>query len=290
MKVACLVAAYKREKILDLCLKSLKQQTHPIDVFVVGSNKEEEEVVKENGCFFIHSENKPLSNKWQKGVDFIKEKNVYDALMIVGSDDLLSKKYVEKAIKHTPNFSLIGKSQWFILRKSKDYKSNIVDNLYELKYDMPKILEPLGSGRVYSKAFLDKINWKLFFSGENSLLDTHAFMKIFSLKEKFLIINESYIKNLFDYTLLSFPFFLGMDLQNVIDQWDDLKNFYQEEEALILSIKDSGVECINSFEDIKTASSLNDKIKTLTLNQINGNIEKWIEKYFGEDICVELLD
>lgn len=289
MKVACLVASHNREKILDLCLKSLKQQTHPVDVYVVGEQLEEK-IAKNNNCFFVYSENRPLSNKWQNGVNAIKEKNIYDALMIVGSDDLLSKKYVESSINHLSKFSLIGKSQWFVLKKEKNYKSERVNKLYELNYEMPKVLEPIGSGRIYSKTFLDKINWKLFYSGYNSLLDTHGFMKIFANREKFLITNNVIVKTFFDYTLSSFPFFLGIELKEIVDNWAFLKSFQEEEEAAILSIKDDQIECINSFEHIEIASKQEEKIRTLNIKQVNNDLEMWLENKFGEDLCAELLD
>ena len=114
--VACLIAAYKREDILEKCIKSVKNQTVPVDIFIVGSCKEDKEVALKNNCFYLESENSPLSNKWQKGVDHIRDEGKYGALLILGSDDLISRNYVKTSLRYLRNeVAVVGKTRWQIL-------------------------------------------------------------------------------------------------------------------------------------------------------------------------------
>lgn len=112
-------------------------------------------------CVLVNyaNESKTLGEKWQHTIELIRP---YDPthLIITGSDDILSKDFVEK---YCTKELFTGLKQWYIWHK---------EGLHLLEY-LPK--QCLGGGRVYSRELLDKMNWQVFDTSRNKLLDDKGF-------------------------------------------------------------------------------------------------------------------
>jgi hypothetical protein len=110
MKIACVIATYKRYFLTLNTIKMLKQQTVPLNIIVVGSNNQDKKLSNIRGCHYIQYKNDPLGEKWQAGVNFAKTLNP-DALLICGSDNWLVPSWSATCLKYiNEGYDLVGKS------------------------------------------------------------------------------------------------------------------------------------------------------------------------------------
>lgn len=121
----------------------------------------------------VMAPNEPLGQKWQTGIDEARQMP-HSHLVITGSDDILAKGYVEYAMSFRLDF--VGLRAWYILHE---------DKLYLIEYKAPGNI-PLGGGRVYSKKFLESIDYQLFDTGKSKLLDNHAWNKASKSRHKLI--------------------------------------------------------------------------------------------------------
>ena len=150
-----IIATHQRYAITMANIKSL----HPYTVVLLVTDLNEAELYRSaDNVLVVITPNEPLGNKWQTGVDTAKQMP-HSHLVITGSDDILARDYVRWASNTGKDF--IGLRQWYILHDKKLYHVE-----YQAKDDMP-----LGGGRVYSKALLDKMNYQVFDSSKSKLLD-----------------------------------------------------------------------------------------------------------------------
>lgn len=147
------------------------------EVVIVVSNRDELLYYSEfTWLHVIMAPNNPLGAKFQAGLDYCKNFDP-DCIIPLGSDDLLSinfKWYTE----HGKNFT--GFKQWYVWSNQ---------TLYNLEYLAE---QPLGGGRIFPKVLLKILDYKLFDTTKNRLLDDYAWNKI---KDKYgqRIINEPHI-------------------------------------------------------------------------------------------------
>lgn len=139
------------------------------EVFIVVSDQEEYKKLKESlPCNVYLAPNTPLGNKWQYAVSYAREFNP-SCLIICGSDDFLSSDYVENAMKIIDKgFDFIGVNGWWMTDGKDHYKAK-----YKHRQDFPA-----GSGRVFTKKCLDKINWQIFDTKRDRLLDDKALYQL----------------------------------------------------------------------------------------------------------------
>jgi hypothetical protein len=164
-KTACVIAFKGRHKMVELNVITLSNQSLIPAIILVCSDVEDSNFANNlkktyKNVFVVHEVNYPIGSKWQKGVDFAKKLNV-NGLMILGSDDLLSLDYfkncyskIDEGLGSSGNgVDLIGNRNWYIY----DFDGN----MYYLSYtNEVKIF--LGGGKMFSKNFLDKVNWVIF--------------------------------------------------------------------------------------------------------------------------------
>lgn len=131
-------------------------------VVLVVSNEFEEYYYKHRypDVVVLFAKNSPLGAKWQYAVAHAKNLD-HTHFIITGSDDLLSKDFIQKAV--AANVDMYGLKSWYITDG---------ENLYLFDY-MPK--QPLGGGRCYSREFLERIGYQLFDTGRERLLDDKGF-------------------------------------------------------------------------------------------------------------------
>jgi hypothetical protein len=179
------MAIYQRPLITMKTIELLKQQTHPLfKIVLVGSTNLDKTTAIKTGVDFLQYENKPLSNKWQAGIEYARQFDP-DAILINGSDSWLStnwcsvtKKYIEKG------FDMVGKTQFYSCRLDPGQTIMVISKEYKYRKD------PVGAGRLISKKILDKMQWKLFPKGYNSSLDGESYKKLVGHKANIKILNN----------------------------------------------------------------------------------------------------
>lgn len=164
--VVVVIATHERIEITTKNIKSLLLQSQQPKIVIVCSLMEELEYYKQLGVTVILEPNIPLGRKWQCGVNIAKKMNP-DALMIVGSDDIIAPAYIKDClIKIDQGFDFIGMTHWYMDDGNK---------LYHCEYTNQNVNFPIGSGKVYSKNALNKINWKLFNTSADRRLDDQGY-------------------------------------------------------------------------------------------------------------------
>lgn len=160
------IPVFGRHYVLKKVIQSLKQQTMTPAVLCVVSNETDRKFCADLNVDICKCPNRPLGRKFQAGVTEAKKYNP-KAVMILGSDDLLSYTYVEKTMKLIDKqYDFIGIDTWYIVCSTKE--------CYIGKYVNKHAQRFLGAGRTYSRRFLNTVKWKVFSPTKNSNLDQHG--------------------------------------------------------------------------------------------------------------------
>ncbi len=110
------------------------------------------------GHEYVHAENKPLSFKWQAGISAAEEIE-HDAVVIVGSDDLISEKqfrlYVEALHK---GYLFYGVADLAISNNSR----SVYWPGYQAHFTPRRFLESIGAARMIAKPLLKSLDYKLW--------------------------------------------------------------------------------------------------------------------------------
>jgi len=178
MRISCIVVTSSgRKKIVVEVLRYLKRQTIPIDLLLVSDDPHDVSIAKQFKCNFLQYKNKPVGEKWQAGVNYVREKFHPDAVMVCASKNWLTSNWCEVSMKYIEEgYDMVGKRLHHMCRLVPKKKIVFITRQgYHI----------VGSGRVYSKSILDKIDWKLFPVHRNSGLDGSCEAKILNLKAKF---------------------------------------------------------------------------------------------------------
>lgn len=143
------------------------------DVYFATALQNESEYIGICEC-----ENKPLGNKWHLAVQCARKLNP-KVLMITGSDDLVSSKYI------CNNYSILcgdtlntlamaGPRVWYMF-EFIPYQPVRTLKLWRISYHNSGHRMPLGAGRMYTDEFLDSVNWEIFERHLNILLDGQGY-------------------------------------------------------------------------------------------------------------------
>lgn len=116
-------------------------------------------VCSELGVFLRDHINKPVSRKWQRGLDLLADAIPTDAVMLLGSDDFASEAYLRRSIQMAEEGNHLGWGvdtiwfyQWATGRLGKWVGPLLLDG-------RPI---PSGAGRVLTRKLLDAVNWVLW--------------------------------------------------------------------------------------------------------------------------------
>lgn len=185
MRISCIVVtSVGRERIVLETLRFLKKQTVPIDLLLVSNNPRDKSITEQIKCNFLLRENKPVGKKWQAGVNYVRERFHPDAVMVCASNSWLTSNWCEISMKYIEEgYDMVGKRLHHICRLVPRKKIVFITRQgYHI----------VGSGRLYSKSILDKIDWKLFPEHRNSGLDGSCEKKILRLKAKFKHLDDMF--------------------------------------------------------------------------------------------------
>ena len=140
-----------------------------VEMLVVGSEGEEsEKITTSYGHHYIEYPNKPVSNKWNKGMLAVKEHNPTH-VMILGSDDFVSDKLIEDylTIAGRRSSGIFGiKDSYYLGLNEQDRSFSKCG--YWGGYPTGKII---GYARVFTNEVLSCVGWQPWEEGLNRGLD-----------------------------------------------------------------------------------------------------------------------
>jgi hypothetical protein len=158
-KVIVLTCVHSRRETVRKCLR-----LNNIETVVVYSNTGDLEVLKSEGVKHIyHHANLPLSKKWNYGVQMLRDID-FDHVIFMGSDDYFNQSFLDFVKREAPKYDLLAFKDLFFEEEGKFY--------YWAGYKGQREGEPAGAGKVYSKKFLEAINYNLFPRDINKGLDS----------------------------------------------------------------------------------------------------------------------
>lgn len=189
VKVVVCIASHRRSGPLNIVLRCLPQDWHA--AVVVTDQSDADDIVPRDLTHVIIHPNEPLGAKWQRAVDEARALSP-DYLIVTGSDDVLTGDTAALATTMQGHELLIF-TAWTIFDGDKHWRA---------KYNALRSPHkpPIGGGRVYSRALLDRMRWQLFdtrkgihmddYGWQNALRcgamvikgDTHEGIDIISLK------------------------------------------------------------------------------------------------------------
>jgi glycosyltransferase involved in cell wall biosynthesis len=157
-KVIVLTCVYGRHKTVKKCLKQ-----NNIETVAIFSTVEDGLMLKGMDVkhTFYHS-NQPLSDKWNYGVRMLKDID-FDHVIMLGSDDYFNDSFLEYVKREAPKYDLLAFKDIYFEQGSKRY--------YWSGYECKRQGEPAGAGKVYSKKFLEEIDYNLFPASRENGLD-----------------------------------------------------------------------------------------------------------------------
>tara|TARA_B100000963_G_scaffold72354_1_gene60467 strand:+ start:5079 stop:6422 length:1344 start_codon:yes stop_codon:yes gene_type:complete len=160
------IAIWNRHEILKKIINLINSYNLPFSVgfILIYSKQSDYNLFPQNtNVHFIYSPNKPLGSKWQTGV---YSSHLFEpkTLMILGSDDMVSKLYMQEAYNSivNDNFDFCYNKSWLT------YNSNNCFLYHQSYKNNSKIL---GAGRVFSSKLLKKLNYKIYDPVINKGLD-----------------------------------------------------------------------------------------------------------------------
>jgi len=153
-----------REKVFELWVSSIKRLRDNFGYFpvVCVSELEDQNICLRNDIHFIRRQNKPVTRKWNVGLQWMQEQQV-DYAIIVGSDDIISNELMGNLIKAMDEgYDLIGINEIYFFGTHGIYKNK----LFKLRRE-----KMIGVCKTIHRRVLDKVNWKPFYLDRNYGMD-----------------------------------------------------------------------------------------------------------------------
>lgn len=125
----------------------------------------------------------PLGAKWQEAVNQALKLNA-NPLIILGSDDFLSKTYIKTVLEYlAKGFDMVGCTSWY----TYDVKSK---KLYRMRYKNINQDFPVGSGKAYSGNLIQSMNYKIFDRTKDRRLDDYGHKNALMCNARIHLIRE----------------------------------------------------------------------------------------------------
>jgi hypothetical protein len=167
MKLVILTAMHARHdlnRIFCMAMKRLRD-SYGIETLSVISTGDQEniKICEEYGIFYITHKNKPVSDKFNAGLDALRYLD-WTHVMILGSDDLPSNKFIELHLQHKNKDFIAINDMWF-------WGLNPKRAGWDKFYYWAAGSSRLGAGRTISRRVVESCDYKIWPSGRNSGLD-----------------------------------------------------------------------------------------------------------------------
>lgn len=168
-----------RRGVYELFLRRMRhvREKYDIPMLVVGSEGEVSEgITREYGAEYLEYENKPVSNKWNAGMSYLRQ---YEPqyVMSLDSDDFLSDSLWEVHLQAIgeKRYSFIGVGDsYFVSFHLK--RAHFDKCFYWGGYKGGTII--MGCSRIIRKDVLDRVNWQPWPEGKNYSLNNHMHRKL----------------------------------------------------------------------------------------------------------------
>lgn len=122
--------------------------------------------------------NDPLSIKWNAAVMSLEDVE-FDAVILLGSDDYVDERFVQFVSDNIDGHDMIAFTDLYFESDGHLY--------YWGGYEDGRKGEPAGAGKVYTKAFLERIKYNLFHEARNRGLDGVSWRRCKAANAKMLI-------------------------------------------------------------------------------------------------------
>lgn len=167
MKLALITAIWKRHDLEKITINRLIEQSkkHGFEVIIAGSEGDVSQNLAK-GCHYVEIDNFPVSNKHNALLTKAKELDV-DGVILIGSDCLLSNGFWTYAKK-------LKKDETKVVGLTDAYFYDTISKQMGHWKGYKNGTQSVGSGRFFSKAILDKVDWKLWDDGLDKGLDTNC--------------------------------------------------------------------------------------------------------------------
>ena len=148
-----------RHDTVSFCLKQMPF----INKIMIYSTDEDGEFLKGQDVFAsAQFKNEPLSFKWNAAIMTLEQLE-FDAVILLGSDDYIDEAFLNYVQSNIDGFDLIAFEDIYFSQDGQRY--------YWSGYEGHRKGEPVGAGKVYSKKFLERIQYNLFNESRNRGLD-----------------------------------------------------------------------------------------------------------------------
>ncbi len=217
VKIGLLTATWRRPQLTKLVLDYYAGLDFSVRLAAVSDTSE-----RYAGWITVYSENNPVSNKWQAGLENVRQFD-FDALMIVGSDDVITPAYLDACR--------------YLIERGADYIYLPGAYFYDGQRMFWGQAERLGMGRCLSRKLLRRLGWRLWDDGLDSGLDGSMTRRIDRMKGVGTIQIEDPIKH----------GYVGMDIKTGENIW----SFDQVRSAVIARDVDANQVLDTHFPQIK---------------------------------------
>ena len=151
-KLLIFLAVWKRPHITEICFKGIERlKSHPdYDIEAVAVISEESMIMlcEKYGINWTMYENSPLGKKKNYGLEFCKQFD-FEYLMEIGSDDLVTNDLLTHYLPYL-KYGFIGVRDLAYIDSDTGSCKRLQSN------------STYGAGRVISREFLERVNWKLW--------------------------------------------------------------------------------------------------------------------------------
>lgn len=171
MKILVITAFWRRFELLEIMLDNLAGLG--IEVVAAGSEGAvSREIAQEHGAHYTEVDNQPLGQKWQHALFTARD---YDpeAVMVLGSDNIVNQAIIDEWSR------LLDEGYEYLgLYDAYQFNPEFWTLIHWPGYVGKREGEPIGSARCFSRAFLDRIKWRLWDTTLSSSLDWSATQRI----------------------------------------------------------------------------------------------------------------
>lgn len=167
-RTVAVIPCFGRFKLLEKTVDRLYKVNKITKVILVGHEPQVRRIADLSNSIFVNHKNSPLGRKWNAGFQAAK---IYgsDAVLFVGSSDWISENWLSEALKHLPEYDLIGRLDCYLLDINTHTGKRLVH--WPGYGHGVRSEEPIGIGRVISARVLNKIDWRPFDDTRDNSMD-----------------------------------------------------------------------------------------------------------------------
>jgi hypothetical protein len=172
--IACVIPVSGREPLLWHTIQRLKRQAGPVSVVCVGLLDSERAVCEAAGAKFVPHCNHPLGEKWQYGLNCFRPfASEIEAFLLLGSSDWITDNWCGLGLEAIrAGAGVVGREEIHFLHIGEGNAKTMVR--WKGYDEKARRGEFIGTGRLYSRAILDRLEWRLFDRTKNTGMDWYS--------------------------------------------------------------------------------------------------------------------